>query len=285
MKPTRPSDLRFMLAERDIRPSRAMGQNFLVDENIRRIILEAAALDTADGVLEIGPGAGALTEGLVACAGRVVAVEKDRRLYELLCERFVDSLRLKLVCGDALEEDLDAHLATGLNKMVSNLPYSVGTRVLVELIRAAHRPETMVVTLQTEVVQRLTAAPGTADYGLLSVWAQRWYEIALLRRVGPGCFHPAPEVGSAVAVLRRRALPQVDLVSAVHFEALTRAAFQRRRKQMRRVVQDLPAETGRVEGDAGAWLDALGIDPTARPENLTVEQWGRLSNAMMGDDA
>lgn len=280
MKPTRTSDLRFLLAERGIHPSRALGQNFLVDENIRRIILEAADLSTSDGVLEIGPGAGALTEGLVACAGRVVAIEKDRRLYELLAERFADRPNLRLLCADALDEDLDAHLAGGLNKVVANLPYSVGTRILVEIVRAAYRPERMVVTLQTEVVQRLAAEPGTPDYGLLTVWARRWYDVALVRRVGPGCFFPAPEVGSAVASLLRRETPRVDLASETHFEALTRAAFQRRRKQMQRVMKDLPDEVGRLEGDASGWLGSLGIEPTARPGDLSVEDWGRISNAM-----
>lgn len=280
MKPTRTSDLRFLLAERGIRPSRALGQNFLVDENIRRIILDAAALSSSDGVLEIGPGAGALTEGLVACAGRVTAIEKDRRLYEILAERFADRPNLRLVCADALEEDLDAHLAGGLGKVVANLPYSVGTRILVELVRAAHRPERMVVTLQTEVVQRLAAEPGTADYGLLTVWARRWYDVALVRRVGGGCFFPAPEVGSAVAALRRRDAPRIVLTSEAHFEALTRAAFQRRRKQMQRVMKDLPDEVGRLEGDVAGWLEGLGIEPAARPENLPVEAWGRISNAM-----
>ena len=233
-------------------------------------------------MLEIGPGAGALTAGLVACAGRITAIEKDRRLHEILAERFADRPNLRLVCADALEEDLDAHLAGGLNKVVANLPYSVGTRILVELVRAAHRPERMIVTLQAEVVQRLAAEPGTSDYGVLTVWARRWYDVALVRRVGPGCFFPAPEVGSAVASLRRRHEPLVELASEAHFEALTRAAFQRRRKQMQRVMRDLPDEVGRLEGDAAGWLEDLGIAPAARPENLSVEDWGRLSNALTG---
>ena len=138
----------------------------------------------------------------------------------------------------------------------------------------------MVVTLQTEVVQRLAAEPGTPDYGLLTVWARRWYDVALVRKVGPGCFFPAPEVGSAVASLRRRETPRVDLASEAHYEALTRAAFQRRRKQMQRVMKDLPDEVGRLEGDAAGWLGSLGIEPTARPWDLSVEDWGRISNAM-----
>ena len=149
-----------------------MGQNFLIDGNIRDMIVKAADIQPNETVLEIGPGLGVLTEALLKQAGHVMAVEKDQRLHDIVQERFADRDNLELLHADALDLDLEARVQSGAIKMVSNLPYSVGTRILMELIGARHRPERMVVTLQRDVADRMTAAHGGKVYGLLSIAAQ-----------------------------------------------------------------------------------------------------------------
>ncbi len=280
MKLTRPSHLKLLLAERGIVPSRALGQNFLVDGNILRLLVEAASPEESDGILEIGPGAGVLTEALVERAGRVLAIEKDARLYGFLRERFAGVPSLELRHADALDEDLAALVARGYSKLVSNLPYSAGTRILMRLFEREPRPDLMIVTLQIEVGRRLTAAPGSRDYGLVSVHAQRLYDVEILHRISPGCFHPPPEVESAVIRLARRPVPRARPASPSHFAALVKGAFTRRRKQIQRVLQEMEEAPRGMARATPDWVAALGIDPAARPETLSVEQWSALSDAL-----
>jgi len=157
------SELRSLLNEMDFHPSRALGQNFLIDGNILDILLDAADVRHRDEILEIGPGLGAVTEALVDSARRVVAVEKDRRLYEHLRERFKDKPKLELICADMLEVDTEALLKTGFNKVVSNLPYSAGSRILINLAMAEAAPERIIVTVQQEVAERLAAQAGESN--------------------------------------------------------------------------------------------------------------------------
>lgn len=280
MKLTRPSHLKLMLAERGIVPSRAMGQNFLVDGNIVRLIAEDAALEASDGVIEIGPGAGVLTEAILAQAGRVTAIEKDARLYGFLRERFAGTQALDLRHADALEVDLAGLVGAGFRKVVSNLPYSVGTRILMRIFEQDPRPDLIVATLQLEVGKRLTAPPGSRDYGLVSVHAQRIYDVTITRRISGTCFHPPPDVESAVIRLVRRPVPRAAPDSPQHFHALVKGAFTRRRKQIQRVLQEMDEAPRGMARATPEWVASLGIDPAARPETLSVEQWGLLSNAL-----
>ncbi len=280
MKLTSLSDLRRLLAEYGVRPSRALGQNFLIDTNILRIIVETAELQPADRVLEVGAGAGILTEPLLDRVASVTAVEKDHRLCALLRARLAGRANLELIESDALDCDLQGILDRGVRKVVSNLPYSAGTRILIELVHARCPPDRLVVTLQTDVAARLMAPPGGSAYGLLAVWAQRLYEIELRKRIAPGCFYPAPEVQSALVVLRRRDTPLAEVRSLAGFVALTRQAFMHRRKMMQKILQGIGPDCGRLPGDPASALRSLGLDPAARPENLGVTDWARLANAL-----
>lgn len=284
MKLTRPSHLKLLLAERGIVPSRAMGQNFLVDGNILRLIVDAAAIESSDGVIEIGPGAGVLTEAIVEQAGRVTAIEKDARLYAFLRERFAGSRSLDLVHDDALDVDLSALVAAGFRKVVSNLPYSAGTRILMRFFEREPRPDLMVVTLQLEVGRRLTAPPGSRDYGLVSVHAQRLYDVEIVRRISGTCFHPPPDVESAVIRLVRRPVPRAVPSSQPHFAALVKGAFTRRRKQIQRVLQEMEESPRGMARATPEWFHALGIDPVARPETLSPEQWCALSDGLCAEE-
>jgi 16S rRNA (adenine1518-N6/adenine1519-N6)-dimethyltransferase len=193
------TETRAALEQLGLRPSRSLGQSFLVDQNIALLIVSAAGLTLNDTVLEIGPGLGALTELMVERAGRVVAVEKDARLCEFLHGRFGRRRKLQLVHADALAVDLAAFAPF---KVVANLPYAVSTPLLMRLVESPARPRLMVLTVQREVGDRLAARPGTKDYGALTLFTQLYYEARRAHVVAPGCFWPAPEVESAVMVLR-----------------------------------------------------------------------------------
>lgn len=280
MKLTRATELKAMLARRDIRPSRALGQNFLVDENLLRLLIDASGAGAGDRVLEIGPGPGALTAGLLERGCHVIAVEKDHRLADWLREHFAAEPRLQLIEADALEVDLDAILANGITHVVSNLPYSVGTRILVNLLHAPHAPRHLLVTVQNEVADRIVAVPGTKDYGLLSIWAQRTYDAKVVRTIRGSCFFPPPDVTSALVRLTRRTVPRGVLQDEPHFLNLTRRAFAARRKQIRRIVLDLTPELGVAPAAVDDWFRGLEISPEARPGDLAIEAWVRLANAL-----
>lgn len=273
MKLTRPSDVRALLAAMDFHPSRVLGQNFLIDANILNILLDAAALTPQDVVLEVGPGLGVLTEGLLARAGRVVAIEKDSRLFQWLESTYAGQPNLGLIHSDVLDVDLTALLDQGVNKCVANLPYAVASRFLVDLMGAAHAPERIVVTVQLEVAERLAAAPSTHDYGLISVLAQLDYDVSIHKRISPTCFWPAPEVTSAILLMVRRAAPLVAVGDRAALLRLLKHCFSKRRKQ---IGATLRSEYGEVL----PLLAELKIPPTARPENLAPADWAGLGRRL-----
>jgi 16S rRNA (adenine1518-N6/adenine1519-N6)-dimethyltransferase len=270
MKLTRPSEVRALLAMMDFHPSRVLGQNFLIDANILNILLAAAALTHRDVVLEVGPGLGVLTEGLLNRAGRVVAVEKDGRLFQWLEKRFADFPTLGIMHSDILAVDLPALLAQGVTRCVANLPYSIASRFLVDLMGAPRAPERIVVTVQLEVAERFAAQPGTHAYGLISVLAQLDYEVAIHKRISPTCFWPAPEVTSAILLMTRRPAPIAPIHDRAAVLKLLKLCFSKRRKQLGSILRGEVADVEKV-------LATLGIPPAARPENLTPTDWTRLS--------
>ncbi len=265
---TSPSAVRALLTELNFQPSRVLGQNFLIDGNILRILADAAELAPDDVVVEVGPGLGVLTEALLARAGRVIAIEKDTRLHAWLARRFAGEPRLDLRHADALRADWPALCAGGRTKLAANLPYSVGSRILMDCFMAAPGPARMVVTVQKEVADRLAAGPGSSDYGLLSVWAQLRYEVRLHKVIPRTCFLPAPEVTSAIVTLARRPMDPLPAALAPRFTALVKQAFSQRRKQLGGLLKNPAA------------CQAAGIAPTARPEELAVSDWLRLAAAL-----
>jgi 16S rRNA (adenine1518-N6/adenine1519-N6)-dimethyltransferase len=280
MNLTRPSEVRTRLEEIGLRPSKSLGQNFLVDGNILRIMLEAAALSRADTVLEIGPGLGVLTEGLLAAAGRVIAVEKDARLCKHLEDRFAAARNLELIHSDVMDVPVAELLDRGVNKLVANLPYSVGTRALLELAESGRPPPLMAVTVQHDVAERLGAAAATAAYGTASILVQSRYAVRIVKAVSPTCFYPPPRVRSAIVALRRLGPEAAEPRDRAHFRALVRSAFMHRRKQLGTVLRGLPAGLSSHQTPADRLLAGLGLDPKQRPESLTVDQWRALSDAI-----
>ncbi len=280
-KLTAPSKVRALLNEHNITPTKALGQNFLIDEHIRDLILNEAALTHDDHVLEVGPGLGAVTERLVQDAGQVTAVEKDEKLAKHLRVQFAECTNLILINDDILRQDLDAMLAAGVNKCVSNLPYGVASRILVELCHARHRPERIVATIQKDVANRIQAPPGGKDYGLLSIWSQRVYRVETCKIVSPNCFLPRPRVDSAVILMQRRDRPLVEIDNPELFNQILKSAFAQRRKKLTNslkaavCLRDLPLDSLRD------LLVDLRLDVQIRPERISVVQWGLLANRLI----
>jgi 16S rRNA (adenine1518-N6/adenine1519-N6)-dimethyltransferase len=274
---TSPVRVRQLLDELGMRPSRALGQNFLIDRNVLDILLEAADLCASDAVLEVGPGLGVVTDALLSRAGRVVAIEKDIRLCGHLAQRFAGNARFQLRCGDAVDLVLPELEHRDITRFVSNLPYSAGSRILVNISLAGSIP-IMVVTVQQEVADRLAAGPATPDYGLLSVWMQLDYDVEIVKRVRPTCFWPQPEVNSAIVRLCRRPDREDDSVETRRlFRWVTRRAFTHRRKQLAVALGDTAATRGLIRSRL---LEPLGLDPKARAETVDVSGWWAIARAL-----
>src|SRR5579872_263117 len=219
------TEMKQFLASGQIQLTKSLGQNFLHDANQLRRIVEAAALSKNDRVLEIGPGLGPLTGLLVAQAGEVLAIEKDRRLFEFLQTRFAGAANLHLLHDDALHYlRRERRDWTGW-KLAANLPYSVASPILVELAQAERGPQRMVATLQWEVANRLVAQAGDADYGVLSLLVQLHYEPQGSFKISADCFFPAPDVDSACVVLTRRERPLLSGGETARFERLVKTGF------------------------------------------------------------
>jgi 16S rRNA (adenine1518-N6/adenine1519-N6)-dimethyltransferase len=265
--------VRALLAEHGLRPSRALGQNFLADPNTARRIVRLAGVEAGDRVLEIGAGLGSLTLALLEHAAHVVALEADRGLQPALEQVVAGEGDVHIVIGDALTTDLNALLDGGPWRCVSNLPYNVATPVVVRLLEEAPSIGSALVMVQREVGERIVAAPRSAAYGAVSVRVAYYAHAKIAGVVPRTVFVPAPKVDSALVELVRRDAPAVDVPSPDRLFELVRTGFAHRRKMLRRT---LPAVLG--DRTRSILLDA-SIDPRARPESLGLEQWAALARA------
>jgi 16S rRNA (adenine1518-N6/adenine1519-N6)-dimethyltransferase len=263
-------DITELLERHGLSPSRALGQNFVADPNTVRRIVRLAEVGPGDPVVEIGPGVGSLTTALAETGAEVLAVELDRHLIPAL-EEVVAPLGVRVVQGDALEVDwtdlLRAHDRWGL---VANLPYNVGTTIVLQLLDDAPAIDRMLVMVQREVGERLAAAPGTSAYGIPSVKVALWATAEVVGRVPPTVFIPQPKVESVLVRIIRLPRPAVT-VDHDDLMGLVRQAFGQRRKMLRRSL------SGRVGPEAFA---AAGVAPEARPEELGIAQWDALTTAV-----
>jgi len=271
------SEIRQILSEHKVQLTKSLGQNFLHDQNQLRKIVAAADLMAGDKVLEIGPGLGPLTELLLQSAGEVLAIEKDARLVEILKRRFPvgQASCLSLIHADALEYLRREQRDWSDWKLVSNLPYSVASPVLVELSRDLHGPERMVATLQMEVARRLAARSGDADYGLLTLLVQLDYEPCGFFKIPASCFFPQPEVDSACVCLMRRPQPMLDLDCRPIFIQAVKLAFSQRRKMMFKLLKSR-WPVARLEHA----FRLAGISPRSRAESVSLEQFVRLAGGL-----
>lgn len=262
-----------------IEPKKSLGQNFLVDTGAAERIVDAVGVETNDLVFEIGAGTGALTRSLLKQAGHVIAIELDPRLVETLRDIFKRSTHLTVVHADALEADFvalaAAHAPTNTGvRFVGNLPYYITSAIVRRILESGLAWKSIVVTVQLEVAQRMVAKPG--DMGLLSVATQLYSQAELLTRLPPGAFYPQPGVESAVVRLTPHPAPLFDQ-SEVLFK-LARAGFSQRRKQL---INTLSTGVGLSKIDAAELLLRAKVQPSRRPETLTVAEWIRLSQGYL----
>ena len=269
------SEMREILTRRDIHLTKSLGQNFLHDANQLQKIVEAAALSKTDKVLEIGPGLGPLTELLLEKAGEILAIEMDRRLVEVLRERFASTENLNLLHDDALDFLKREPRDWSDWKLVANLPYSVASPILVELAQSPRRPERMVTTLQLEVAQRLMARADDDDYGVLTLLVQLDYEPHDSFKIPADCFFPAPNVDSMCVVLQRRARPLLADGQRAAFVKIVKRAFSQRRKMMLKLLK----QDWAVDKLAAAFAE-LKISPQERAEKLSLEQFVALTEKL-----
>ncbi|MCU0815922.1 MAG: 16S rRNA (adenine(1518)-N(6)/adenine(1519)-N(6))-dimethyltransferase RsmA [Cypionkella sp.] len=268
--------LREVIRTHDLVAKKQLGQNFLLDLNLTAKIARMAGDLSACDVLEIGPGPGGLTRGLLAeGARRVVAVEKDPRCLPALDEiAAAYPGRLSVLAGDALELDLPAHLTPPV-RIVANLPYNVGTELLIRWLSPPVWPpfwESLTLMFQKEVAERIVAKPRGDHYGRLAILAQWRTEAKIVMHLPPEAFTPAPKVHSAVVHLKRLAAPRYPADPAV-LSRVTAMAFNQRRKMLRSSLKGLG-------GDVEALLESVGIPPTARAEEIGLDGFCALARAL-----
>jgi len=260
-----------ILNERDIRPSKQLGQNFLVDANIARWIVSQLDLQTEDTVVEVGPGTGALSEHIVGKARRIILVEFDARLAAWLREKFAGRDDVEIHHADGAKFDIRVLFKHRPVKFLGNLPYSSGGAIMRNFLNRPHPFERAVIMLQKEVIDRLAATPGNKNYGVLTLRVQSGWHVEPLRTVPPEAFHPRPQIDSSVAVLRPRDPAEFEPYDARLFDELIRRGFAQRRKQL---GKQLPANPPWPEV-----AEKLGLSRTTRAEELTLAQWLNLTRA------
>lgn len=253
-------------------PKKSLGQNFIRDQRVLNRIGEIAELSEEDEVLEIGAGLGALTLFLGKKVKRVIAIEKDVRLLEELKYTVSDLENVEIISGDALQVDLRDFYRGNKIKVVSNLPYSVSSPILVKLIEEREIFSLFVLMLQREVGERITASPGGKEYGSISVLVQAYTDASVELRVSPAAFWPQPKVESVVVKLKPLSSPRIHLQNESLFRKIIRGAFSSRRKIISNSLSSqFPKE--KVE----EILLRSGIDKKRRAETLSVEEFGKLT--------
>ncbi len=275
----RPGELKRFLARHGFVLKKGLGQNFLIDERVLDKIVEASGISERDGVLEIGPGAGVLTQRLAARAGKVVAVEKDAALQPLLAESLRAFARVEVVYADVLDVDLQELWArfAGCPRVhvVANLPYYVTTPILFHILEAAVPVNNILVMVQKEVADRLAAAPGRKEYGALSVMVQYRAEVERIVSVPPSSFLPPPGVESVVVRLSCRP-PRHPVRHLPDLRRVVRAAFATRRKTL---ANALAGGLGWDRDETRRLLMGAGIDPDRRGETLSLQEFVRVADA------
>ena len=283
LNPASPRVLQELLRKHGVRPKKGLGQNFLVDGNVLRKITAAAGITPADAILEVGAGAGALTKILAEQAGMVTAVEKDRALAPVLREVLGERENLRLLFADILELDLqalfgkEAAAGAGMNlKVVANIPYYITSPLIFHLLESGINWSLLVFLVQKEVAERIAAAPGSKQYGALTVGVRYHAEVELLGTVPPSVFFPRPQVSSAILRLTPKK-KEGSVETERLFKLLVRTVFNARRKTLANALRKITPELGGEERLQEAFR-FLGLDPGGRGEELSVAEFLALAS-------
>lgn len=275
--PETSSEVRALLRGLGMRPSKGLGQNFLLDRRALNRIVDAAGLSRDDEVLEVGPGLGALTRELAARVGRLVTVEVDRRLIEALRRWLAGAEHVELVAQDVLTFDPCSRFRPRAYKVVANLPYYITSPTIRHFLENRCPPSLLVIMVQREVAERMVARPN--DMSLLAVGVQFYADPRIVTLVPAQSFYPPPKVDSAVVSIVVPERPKFD-VPADAFFTVAQAGFAQPRKQLH---NSLTARLGLPSGKATALLRAAGIEPSRRPQTLGLEEWVRLTERFLAD--
>lgn len=270
-----PSVLRRMAATHQIEPSKALGQNFMIDANAIRRIVRLADIGPGEQVVEVGAGLGSLTLGLAGVAGQVTAIEIDKKLIAALRESVGDAPGVTVVQADAMRMDFNALTTGRTHHMVSNLPYNIATPLIAKLLEEATDLTDFLFVVQKEAGERLAAGPGSRVYGAVSVLVKFHCEAKLLGRVPRSVFWPKPKVESVVVSMKRR--PSAVEVDFAELMKVTRAAFSQRRKSIRNPLSD---GLGITTDAAEKALKAAGVNPAARAESLSLADFARIAGRL-----
>ncbi|MGH9905049.1 MAG: 16S rRNA (adenine(1518)-N(6)/adenine(1519)-N(6))-dimethyltransferase RsmA [Pyrinomonadaceae bacterium] len=266
------------------RPSKRLGQHFLVDKRIIDRTIKSLQPKPDETIVEIGPGRGALTAELIPKAGCVVAIEFDRNLQAFLLEKFASARNFKLISGDALITDFAFEIKPAQQaRLVANLPYNISTAILQRLLEQRNCIPEMVLMLQREVVDRIKAPAGSTDRGYLSVLINAYYEIEKLFDAAPGAFKPAPKVWSSVIRLMVRPRLPVEVKDEDLLWRVVSSGFAQKRKTILNNLRSAPGEleeTIKKHGGASIVLCRAEIELSRRAETLTLEEWGRISREL-----
>jgi 16S rRNA (adenine1518-N6/adenine1519-N6)-dimethyltransferase len=273
-----------IIRQYDITFKKSLGQNLLLDDNINRIMTDAAALSNEDDIVEVGAGLGALTSRLCLEAGRVFAVEIDRSFMPCLEEQFATTSNVTLFRGDVLNHSVEKLVEEflpnpGRLKMVSNLPYYITTPILFHFWESSLFFDRMVVMVQEEVGQRMVAKVGAPDYGKLALACRYRAEVDIVHKVPASCFRPKPKVDSCIVRLRNRREPLFPGVDGDFLMNIIGTSFSQRRKTLRNSL----SKAGRLDMPTEQVLDALetaGVDPSRRPQTLELEEFAAIAKAL-----
>ncbi|MCU0480436.1 MAG: 16S rRNA (adenine(1518)-N(6)/adenine(1519)-N(6))-dimethyltransferase RsmA [Anaerolineae bacterium] len=261
-----------LLEKYDIQPKKSLGQNFLNDPNALEKIITVSEISPQDTVLEIGAGTGALTDKLAQSARRVVAVELDDRLFPVLAAQMSHHKNVELHLADILQVNLAEVMGDAPYVVVANVPYYITSAILRHLLETTYRPTKLIMTIQTEVAERVIAKP--PDMSVLAVSVQFYGTPDIVARFNPAVFYPRPEVGSAVLRVITHPQPIVDVPSEHLFFRVVRAGFGQKRKQLKNA---LAGNLAIKSEEASALCTQAGIDPMRRAETLTLEEWASLT--------
>jgi 16S rRNA (adenine1518-N6/adenine1519-N6)-dimethyltransferase len=270
------SQIRVALDQAGVRPARKLGQNFLHDQNLARWIVEQARISRDDFVLEIGPGLGALTSEILKRGARLLALEKDARLVNFLREKFPES-RFELHHGDALDFDRRILFAERNVKVIGNLPYYIASQLLLHFVDFPNCISLALFMLQDEMARRLSAKPGNADYGALTLRLQLHHHVEYLRKIPRTVFIPRPEVASAIVRFAPRDEKRIGIFDYAVFREIVKQGFSQRRKQVRKLLANKVDDWENISKKISAPL-------AARAEELSLNQWIALANHITPHD-
>lgn len=263
--------IRELLHQRGIHLTKSLGQNFVIDPNTIRKMVQVSGVQPGDRVLEIGAGAGSLTLGLIETGAEVTALEIDARLLPILEEVLADT-STRIVHADALRVDLGSFEPAAV---VANLPYNVAATVVLEALETCPTAKTLTVMTQREVAERLAAEPGSRIYGKTSVMVAFYGAATVVAKVSRNAFYPVPNVDSSIVRITRRTVPGVD---AQVFKRVVKAAFAQRRKSVRNGLAGVFGSATRAEER----LRSVDVDPAARPESLSLDDMVRIASVADG---